>query len=183
MARFWGGRSYGRFTFKSFWEALIKTLMITSMIMFILLAGSFFTGVFSVNGGMKVIRTALEAVDLGYWGVLFVFLGLIFIAGFFLEWISILLIFLPIFMPFVLSAGMEPVWFCMLVLIMIQTSYLTPPMAPAIFYLRGIAPPEIKLTEMYRGVLPFIVIQLIGLLIIMAFPETALWLPERLLGF
>jgi len=175
--------AYGRFTLKSFWEALIKTLMITSMIMFILLAGSFFTGVFSGNGGMKVIRTALETVDLGYWGILFVFLGLIFIAGFFLEWISILLIFLPIFMPFVISAGMEPVWFCMLVLIMIQTSYLTPPMAPAIFYLRGIAPPEIKLTEMYRGVLPFIIIQLIGLLIIMAFPETALWLPERLLGF
>lgn len=175
--------AYGRFTLKSFWEALIKTLMITSMIMFILLAGSFFTGVFSGNGGMKVIRTALETVNLGYWGILFVFLGLIFIAGFFLEWISILLIFLPIFMPFVISAGMEPIWFCMLVLIMIQTSYLTPPMAPAIFYLRGIAPPEIKLTEMYRGVLPFIIIQLIGLLIIMAFPETALWLPERLLGF
>lgn len=175
--------AYGKFTFGTFWEALNKTILVTSMIMFILLAGSLFTGVFAGNGGMKVIRGALDTVDLGYWGLLFVFLGLIFLAGFFLEWISILLIFLPIFMPFIVGAGMEPVWFCMLVLIMIQTSYLTPPMAPAIFYLRGIAPPEITLGEMYRGVLPFIVIQAIALMIVMAFPEIALWLPDQLLGF
>ncbi|MBY8975923.1 TRAP transporter large permease subunit [Rhodobacteraceae bacterium NNCM2] len=174
---------YGKFTLPVFWEALVKTLIVTSMIMFILLAGSLFTGVFVGNGGMKVMRETLGALDLGYWGLLGVFLGLIFIAGFFLEWISILLIFMPIFMPFVLGAGMEPVWFCMLVLIMIQTSYLTPPMAPAIFYLRGVAPPEITLRQMYSGVTPFIVIQVIALIIVAAFPETALWLPEQVLGF
>jgi len=174
---------YGRFSLKSFWEALVKTLTVTSMIMFILLAGSLFTGVFVGNGGMRVIREALAVMDLGYWGILFVFLAIIFIAGFFLEWISTLLIFLPIFMPFVLGAGMEPVWFCMLVLIMIQTGYLTPPMAPAIFYLRGVAPPEITLRQMYRGVVPFIVIQIAALIIVAAFPQTALWLPDKLLGF
>ena len=174
---------YGRFTLTSFWEALLKTLTITSMIMFILLAGSLFTGVFVGNGGMKVMRDLLGTVDLGYWGILAVFLGIIFIAGFFLEWISILLIFMPIFIPFVVGAGMEPVWFCMLVLIMIQTSYLTPPMAPAIFYLRGVAPPQITLHQMYRGVIPFIFIQLIALTIVAAFPQTALWLPDQVLGF
>lgn len=174
---------YGRFTLKGFWEALVKTLTITSMIMFILLGGSLFTGVFVGNGGMQVIRDALAVMDLGYWGILLIFLGIIFIAGFFLEWISILLIFLPIFMPFVLGAGMEPVWFCMLVLVMIQTSYMTPPMAPAIFYLRGVAPPEISLRQMYVGVMPFIAIQIIALAIVAAFPQTALWLPEQLLGF
>ena len=174
---------YGKFSGKILWEALIKTLVITSMIMFILLAGSMFTGVFVGNGGMKAIRVAISTMELGYWGLLATFLAIVFIAGFFLEWISILLIFMPIFMPFVRAAGMEPVWFCMLILIMIQTSYLTPPMAPAIFYLRGVAPPEITLRHMYAGVVPFIVIQVIALIIVAAFPELALWLPEQLLGF
>ena len=174
---------YGKFSLTTFGEALMKTLVVTSMIMFILMAGSLFTGVFVGNRGMSVMRDAIDALDVGYWGLLAIFLGLVFIAGFFLEWISILLIFLPIFMPFVLGAGMDPVWFCMLVLIMIQTSYLTPPMAPAIFYLRGVAPPEITLRHMYAGVVPFIVIQVIALIVVAAFPATALWLPEQLLGF
>lgn len=173
---------YGKFSLTTFWEALIKTLVVTSMIMFILMAGSLFTGVYVGNGGMKVMRTAINALDVGYWGLLAVFLGLVFLAGFFLEWISILLIFLPIFMPFVTGAGMEPVWFCMLVLIMIQTSYLTPPMAPAIFYLRGVAPPEITLRQMYAGVVPFILIQIIALALVAGFPGLALWLPGVVLG-
>ena len=81
------------------------------------------------------------------------------------------------------DAGFDPVWFSMLILIMIQTSYLTPPMAPAIFYLRGVAPPEITLRQMYLGVVPFIIIQVVTLLIVVAFPETATWLPNQLLGF
>ncbi len=174
---------YRRFTLKTFWEALVKTLTVTSMIMLILLAGSLFTGVFAATGGMAVMRDLLEAVDLGPWGMIFLFLGLVFIAGFFLEWISILLIFVPLFMPFVTAAGFDPLWFSMLILIMIQTSYLTPPMAPAIFYLRGIAPPEMTLPQMYRGVIPFIVLQVVVLAIVMIFPETALWLPDQLLGF
>ncbi|MEC9267305.1 MAG: TRAP transporter large permease subunit [Alphaproteobacteria bacterium] len=174
---------YGKFNLKTFWEALVKTITVTSMIMFILLAGSLFTGIFVASGGMGVMRAMINAVEIGPWGLLFIFLGLVFIAGFFLEWISILLIFVPLFMPFVLSGGFEPVWFCMLILVMIQTSYLTPPMAPAIFYLRGVAPDSITLVQMYKGVVPFIVIQIIALGIVMAFPQTALWLPDQLLGF
>jgi tripartite ATP-independent transporter DctM subunit len=174
---------YGKFSLPVLWEALIKTLVVTSMIMFILLAGSLFTGVFVGNGGMRVVRELLSSLDLGYWGLIAVFLGIVFIAGFFLEWISILLIFMPIFMPFVNAEGMQPVWFCMLILIMIQTSYLTPPMAPAIFYLRGVAPPDISLRDMYAGVMPFIFIQIIALVIVAMFPDIALWLPQQLLGF
>jgi tripartite ATP-independent transporter DctM subunit len=174
---------YGRFTLKTFGEALIKTLTVTSMIMLILLGGSTFTGVFAGSGGMSVMRHLLNAVSLGPWALVILFLAIVFIAGFFLEWISILLIFVPLFMPFVLDGGFEPVWFCMLLLIMIQTSYLTPPMAPAIFYLRGIAPPEMTLKDMYWGVVPFIAIQILALLTVMFFPQTALWLPEQLLGF
>ncbi len=174
---------YGKFSLSTFGEALVKTLLITSMIMFILMAGSLFTGVFVASGGMSIMREIIGGLELGPFMLLLIFLAIVFIAGFFLEWISILLIFVPIFMPFVRDMGFEPVWFCMLLLVMIQTSYLTPPMAPAIFYLRGVAPPDITLRHMYAGVVPFIVIQLIALAIVFAFPQTALWLPNQVLGF
>ena len=111
------------------------------------------------------------------------FLGVSFLAGFILEWISILLIFIPVFIPIVKSMGFDPVWFCILFLIIIQTSYLTPPMAPAIFYLRGISPPEIKIQDMFRGVIPFIILQIVTLIVVMSFPQTVLWLPAKVLGF
>jgi len=174
---------YGRFTWRSFGQALMKTLTITCMIMLILLGGSLFTGTFVALGGMGLMRELIAGIDMGAWGVLFLALGVIFAAGFFLEWISIILIFVPIFLPLVEAFGFDPLWFCMLVLLMIQTSYLTPPMAPAIFYLRGIAPPEITLLHMYRGVVPFILIQLFVAGLIMAIPEMATWLPAQVLGF
>jgi tripartite ATP-independent transporter DctM subunit len=174
---------YGRFAWRSVGQALMKTLTVTCMIMLILLAGSLFTGTFVALGGMGMIRALIESIDLGPWGVLFLALGVVFAAGFFLEWISIILIFVPIFLPLVKAFGFDPLWFCMLVLLMIQTSYLTPPMAPAIFYLRGISPPEITLQHMYRGVVPFIVIQLFVTALIIIFPEMATWLPSQLLGF
>jgi TRAP-type mannitol/chloroaromatic compound transport system permease large subunit len=111
------------------------------------------------------------------------FLSISFIAGFFLDWISVLLIFIPVFIPLVVGFGFDPVWFCILFLIVIQTSYLTPPMAPAIFYLRGISPPEITLQDMFKGVIPFIVLQILTLGIVAAYPPLVLWLPTKLLGF
>jgi len=174
---------YKKFTLKTFKEALIKTITITAMIMFILMAGSLFTGVFAATGGMSLMKEIVNSFNLSPWFLLFAFLGIIFIAGFFLEWISILLIFIPIFIPLIVLVGFDPVWFCVLVLIMIQTSYLTPPMAPAIFYLRGVSPAEIKLSSMYKGVIPFVLIQIVALIVVLIFPETVTWLPERLLGF
>jgi TRAP-type mannitol/chloroaromatic compound transport system permease large subunit len=108
---------------------------------------------------------------------------IIFIAGFFLDWISIVLIFVPIFTPLATMAGFDGVWFCVLFLIMIQTSYLTPPMAPAIFYLRAVAPPEITIAHMYRGVVPFIALQVLTLIFTMMFPQLVTWLPEQMLQF
>ena len=97
--------------------------------------------------------------------------------------VSIILIFIPIVMPLIKQFGFNEIWFCILFLIVIQTSYLTPPMAPAIFYLRGISPPEITLRNMYRGVIPFIGLQFIALGLVIAFPALAIWLPDQLLGF
>jgi TRAP-type mannitol/chloroaromatic compound transport system permease large subunit len=164
-------------------EALLKTLKVTCMIMLILLAGSMFSGVFIASGGVAITERLLIEANLGPWAMLIAFLAVFFIAGFFLDWISILLIFIPVFIPLVTKVGFDPIWFCILFLIMIQTSYLTPPMAPAIFYLRGISPPEITLNHMFRGVIPYIVLQIITLVIVMAFPQTVLWLPSKLLGF
>ena len=145
--------------------------------------GTIFTGVFFAGGGITLTNQLLAYFDLRAWELIFLLLGIAFVAGFVLDWISILLIFIPIFMPLVNAAGFNPVWFCILFLIIIQTSYLTPPLAPAIFYLRGIAPPSITLLDMYKGVLPFILLQLVTLGVIMAFPQTVLWLPSQLLGF
>ena len=108
---------------------------------------------------------------------------IIFIAGFFLDWISIVLIFVPLFTPLITSAGFDPVWFCILFLIMIQTSYLTPPMAPAIFYLRAVAPPEITIKHMYRGVVPFIALQCLTLVTVILFPTLVTYLPSVMLNF
>ena len=174
---------YRSFSFSIFQEALMKTLKVTCMIMVILLAGNMFSGVFIAAGGVALTEDLINAFNLNRWMTLALFLGISFIAGFVLEWISILLIFMPVFIPIVKSLGFDPVWFCILFLIVIQTSYLTPPMAPAIFYLRGIAPPEMTLPHMFRGVIPFIILQIFTLGVVMAFPQVVLWLPSKVLGF
>ena len=122
-------------------------------------------------------------MKLSPWMLLGLMMAIIFIAGFFLDWISIVLIFVPIFTPLARTAGFDPVWFCVLFLVLIQTSYLTPPMAPAIFYLRAVAPPAITINHMYRGVVPFIVLQLAALAVTMAFPQLVTWLPSKMLQF
>jgi tripartite ATP-independent transporter DctM subunit len=172
---------YGQFTWPGFYDALKKTLTVTAMIMAVLLAGTLFTGVFIGGGGISTASRLIDTLSLGPWGLLSLLLFILFIAGFFLDWISIVLIFIPIFVPLVKLAGFDPVWFCILCLIMIQTGYLTPPMAPAIFYLRAVAPPEITIRDMYRGVVPFILLQLVTLAITLAWPGLVTWLPSVML--
>lgn len=174
---------YGRFSFSGLYEALIKTVKITTMIMTVLLAGTLFTGVFIGGGGISTASVLISKAQLSPWMLLSLMMLIIFIAGFFLDWISIVLIFVPLFTPLITAAGFDPVWFCILFLIMIQTSYLTPPMAPAIFYLRAVSPPEITINDMYRGVVPFIILQCLTLVIVMVFPVLVTWLPSVMLNF
>ena len=174
---------YGRFRWHGLYDALVKTLLITTMIMTVLLAGTLFTGVFIGGGGINTASVLINKMQLTPWMLLSLMMSIIFIAGFFLDWISIVLIFVPLFTPLITAAGFDPVWFCILFLIMIQTSYLTPPMAPAIFYLRAVAPPEITIRHMYKGVVPFIALQCLTLAIVMAFPVLVTWLPSVMLNF
>ncbi|RZL06689.1 MAG: TRAP transporter large permease subunit, partial [Rubrivivax sp.] len=169
---------YRRFTWAGLYDSLLKTARVTAMIMAVLLGGTLFTGVFIGGGGINLASTMIDQLSLGPWGLIFLLLLILFIAGFFLDWISIVLIFLPIFTPLVTAAGFDPVWFCILFLIMIQTSYLTPPMAPAIFYLRAVAPPEITMRHMYAGMVPFIGLQLLVLASTLYWPELVTWLPQ-----
>ena len=174
---------YGHFSWGGLYEALIKTLKITAMIMTVLLAGTLFTGVFIGGGGIAAAGMLINKAQLSPWMLLSLMMFIIFIAGFFLDWISIVLIFVPLFTPLVVAAGFDPVWFLVLFLILIQTSYLTPPMAPAIFYLRAVAPDEITIRDMYRGVMPFIVLQCVALSIVMVFPAIVTYLPSVMLKF
>lgn len=172
---------YGQFSISGVYAALIKTLRVTAMIMAVLLAGTLFTGVFIGGGGINTANQLIASMQLSPWMLLGLLLFIVFLSGFFLDWISIVLIFIPIFTPLVVAAGFDPVWFCILFLILIQTSYLTPPMAPAIFYLRAVAPPEITMSHMYRGMVPFIVLQVITLGITMAWSPLVTWLPSVML--
>ncbi|WP_235823722.1 TRAP transporter large permease [Azohydromonas sediminis] len=169
---------YGRFTWLGMYDALLKTVRVTAMIMAVLLGGTLFTGVFVGSGGIGLASTLIGEMNLGPWALLLLLLLVLFIAGFFLDWISIVLIFLPIFTPLVTAAGFDPVWFCILFLIMIQTSYLTPPLAPAIFYLRAVAPAEITMRHMYAGMVPFIGLQVIVLAATLYWPPLVTWLPQ-----
>ncbi|SMO74483.1 TRAP transporter large permease [Ruegeria faecimaris] len=163
-------------------EALNVTLRITAMIMLIVAGGTMFTSIFAVTGGGQLVRDTVAGIGYGNAGIIAFFLLVVFFAGFVLDWVSIVLIFIPIFAPIVKSAGIDPIWFAMMVLVVIQTSYLTPPMAPSIFYLRSIAPRDMSYGQMYRGVLPFVGAQMLVLLVIILIPEVATWLPEILVG-
>ena len=181
--------AYGNFTLKALKEALVKTTLVTAMILMILLAGKIFATVFTISGGLVGTQQLVSAANLSGWETLGILLLLAFIAGFVLDLISIILIIIPIAMPLIeqfdfygMDANQVKTWFCILFLIVIQTSYLTPPMAPAIFYLRGISPPEIRLVHMYKGGLPFIVLEGIALALVILVPALALWLPEQMLN-
>ena len=174
---------YRNFSIPILREALVKTLLVTAMILMILLGGTMFAGVFIASGGMVGTQQLVQEANMTGWHTMWLILFLTFMAGFVLDLISIILIIIPIAIPLMKGFGFDPVWFSILFLVVIQTSYLTPPMAPSIFYLRSISPPEITLRDMYCGVVPFIGLEIIVLALVMAFPDLALWLPSKLLGF
>jgi len=169
---------YGQFDFPTLHSAFMKTLQVTAMILTILLGGTMFAGVFVALGGISAVEGLTTAANLTPTQTIFILLALAFIAGFVLDLISIVLIIIPVAIAILRPMGVNDVWFCIMFLIVIQTSYLTPPMAPAIFYLRGISPPEIRLSDMYRGVVPFILLELAVLALVYFFPALALWLPS-----
>ncbi|MEZ5817210.1 MAG: TRAP transporter large permease subunit [Hyphomicrobiaceae bacterium] len=171
---------YGRLTWPVLVDSVMRTVRITAMILFIVVCGSIFAAVFVGSGGLQALTEVIEAVQLGRWGLFAVVMLIVFLAGFMLDPLVIILMVVPITTPLIVAAGFDKVWYCVVFLVMLQTAYLTPPMAPSIFYLRGIAPPSITLNQMYVGIWPFIGLQVVVVSLIIAFPELVTWLPTTL---
>jgi tripartite ATP-independent transporter DctM subunit len=180
-----------RFNYKVLKEVLYATFNTTAYIFGIFIGATCFALVLRGLGGDELIDKALTGLPLGPYGVMAVILGSVFLLGFFLDWIEITLIILPLLAPVVTALGIEIpakienpelVWFAVLVAVSLQTSFLTPPVGFAIFYLKGIAPPEVVLLDIYKGVVPFIILQLLGLIIVAIWPQLVVWLPTVAYG-
>jgi tripartite ATP-independent transporter DctM subunit len=165
----------------------------TAYIFAIFLGATCFALVLRSLGGDEFIERMLTNIPLGPYGIMAVILGCIFLLGFFLDWIEITLIVLPLIAPVVSSLGFkvdgygvidnpELIWFVVLIAVSLQTSFLTPPVGFALFYLKGICPDDVELVDIYKGVVPFIILQLIGLLIVALFPQLVIWLPAIAYG-
>lgn len=159
-----------------------RTIQITSMVFMILVGAALFSLVFRGFGGDELVRHGLSSLPGGLAMSLAVVMLAVFLLGFVLDFIEITYVVLPIVGPVLLAMDVDPVWLGVLLAINLQTSFLTPPFGFALFYLRGVAPPELKTVDLYRGVIPFIVIQAILLFLVLFFPELATWLPKQLLA-
>ena len=170
----------GKFRLEIIKEAVYQTLKTTCMVMMIVLGASIFTGTFWALGGHRAVEAAFLGLPLGPTGIVVVSMLIVFVLGMFMDTIAIVLLVAPIISPVVEGLGFDPLWFALLVIINLQTAYLTPPFAYSIFYLKGVSPPEVRLGQIYRGVIPFVLLQLAGLALCVIFPEIILWLPNRL---
>lgn len=163
-------------------EIMRRTLRISSMVFLILIGASIFSLVFRGYGGDDGVRALLETIPGGVFGAMMVVMLIMFLLGFVLDFIEITFVVVPIVGPVLLAMGLDPVWLGIMIAINLQTSFLTPPFGFALFYLRGVAPPEVSTAQIYRGVIPFVAIQLLALLLISVFPELVTWLPEKIYG-
>lgn len=169
---------YRRLNLGMIWAASESTLRISAMIFFILIAAQVFSIAFRGLGGEDLVKDFLALTPGGVTGALIFMMVLLFILGFFLEWIEISYIALPLLLPFFMEAGVDMIWLAILIAMNLQTSFLTPPFGWALFFLKGAAPPGVSIQAIYRGVIPFIAIQLVALVLLFNFPAIALWLPE-----
>lgn len=159
-------------------ESLFQTTRTSAFIFAIFLGATAFSVVLRGLGGDEVIEKALLGLPFEPSGIILAILFSVFLLGFFLDWVEITLIILPLVAPVVQQLGFDLVWFTILFAMALQTSFLTPPVGFALFYIKGVAPPEIQVTDIYKGVIPFIIIQLIALLLVFLFPAIATWLPN-----
>ena len=179
-----------KLTLKTFSSCIQQTGNTSAMILGVLIGATIFGMVFKGLKGDRMIEDAILFFDLGAYGTLAILLILIFIMGFFLEWVEISFIVLPLFAPVVagldfglgLSRDQQLLWFAMLVAVNLQTSFLTPPFGYSLFYIKGVAPPEISIRIIYRGIIPFVGLQLLGLALLIIWPGLVLWVPSAVFG-
>ena len=173
--------AYRRLTFKVFVEAVRQTLTLSGLVLYLAVGALMFGAVFSSLGSASVITELLLSVPTGQFGVLIILMVVIFLLGWPMEWPAIIFIFIPIFMPLIIEMEYDLVWFGTLVAVNLQTAFLSPPVAVAAYYLKGVVP-EWSLKDIYWGMLQFMGLQVIGLMVLLFFPPLALWLPGVLFG-
>lgn len=173
--------AYRKLSWGGFKNALIKTLEISALILILVAASNFFGAVFSRLGTPTMLTNYLLTLDMSPYAILLMIMALIFLLGWPLEWVPIVLIIIPILLPVVEQLGFNLIWFGILVAVNLQTAWLSPPVALSAYFLKGVVP-EWDLKDIYAGMLQFMLIQIIGLLLIIVFPQIALWLPEYLYG-
>ena len=156
------------------------TTQVTSMVFFILIGASLFSLVFRGFGGDELVEDLLTGLPGGVFGAMLAVMLVMFLLGFVLDFIEITFVVVPIVAPILLAMGVNPVWLGIMIALNLQTSFLTPPFGFALFYLRGVAPASIRTSQIYKGVVPFIVIQLCLLAVLAAWPDLATWLPESI---
>jgi tripartite ATP-independent transporter DctM subunit len=172
----------GRLNWKVLRETVQATTKITAMMMFILICAQVFALAFRGLQGERLVQDFFEFLPGGIWADIWFLMLIIFVLGFFIEWIEISYIAVPLFLPVFMAANVDMVWLATLICVNLQTSFLTPPFGWALFFLRGVAPPEVKTSDIYRGVVPFVGMQVVALVLVFSFPGLATWLP-RVIGW
>jgi tripartite ATP-independent transporter DctM subunit len=175
---------WGRLSFKTMDAVCQSAARTISMVFFIIISATCFAFVYRQLGGDDLVERLIKEAGLGSWGFLILVMAIVFFLGFFLDWIEITLIVLPVFAPLVktLDFGTHVLqedivyWFLICLAVNLQTSFLTPPFGFALFYIKGIAPKEVRIQSIYLGIIPFVILQLIGLILVIAFPQLSLWL-------
>ena len=169
----------GRLRFKSLNEAATDTLRVTAMILWITLGAKAFISVFVATGGADSVLNFVESLEASRYVVLLAMLLVLIFLGLFLDEIGIILLCVPVFVPIIQALDFDPLWFGVLFMITAQMAYITPPFGYTLFYLKGVLPDHIGIGQVYRGVIPFFLIQVVILILFIAFPDLVTWLPEQ----
>ncbi len=172
----------GKLNFKLIQDALMDSSKLTAIMMWIFMGAMTFGQIYDALGAKELIHTVTTALPLGPWGVLVMIQCTFFILGMFMDDTAILFITMPIYIPIISELGFDPVWFGVLYIINMQMAYMTPPFGYCLMLIKGVVPPDISMADIYRSVIPFVIIQGVALALIMLFPEIVLWLPRVMLG-
>lgn len=169
---------YRQFKWSILQEAAIRTFKLTGMIMWILFAAHAFSAAYQSMGAQDLIESLMNMIPGGPWGIIIAMMLIVFLLAMVLDPVGIMLITLPVFMPIVESLGFDPIWFGILFVINMEIGYMTPPFGFNLFYLKGVVPPSITMKDIYSSIIPFVIVEIVGLALIMIFPEIATYLPD-----
>jgi len=173
---------YRRLNWQMLLEAARRTLRLSSMVMWILLGAAAFVSVYNAIGASDLITNIVKTLPVSKWVVLAIMQLSLFILGMFLDPNGIIMLTVPVYVPIIKALGFDPLWFGIVFFVNMEMSYLTPPFGFNLFYMKGVVPPEISMADIYRSVFPFVILQAVGLILVIIFPQLALWLPTLLIG-